>query len=90
MTNEENQDKEKPKNIKMIDSQKSKLLILEIFLKIFVIISVILALTLYFYYKGNTFYEDEVSMTKDIHHLKAYFKGYENNGFCKSRKTIRN
>lgn len=43
----------------------------EIFLVIFVSLSVILGVTLFFYYRVNSNYEEEIAMIRDIHHLRA-------------------
>jgi Cu/Zn superoxide dismutase len=88
MKNKENEDKKDSKISKEIVSTNSKILILEIFLKVFVLIAGILAFTMYFYFKANNYYEEEISMTRDIHHLKAYFKGYNNHLSIKGHVEI--
>jgi len=88
MKNKENEDKKDSKISKEISSTNLKILILEIFLKVFVLIAGILAFTMYFYFKTNNYYEEEISMTRDIHHLKAYFKGYNNHLSIKGHVEI--
>jgi Cu/Zn superoxide dismutase len=58
-------------NPSVLKDNKDQALLKEVFLGIFVVLSVILCLTLFFYYRVNSNYEVEISMMKDIHHLKA-------------------
>jgi len=43
-----------------------------------VTLSVLLSFTLFFYYKVNSTYEEEISLIKDIHHLRAKIKTFNN------------
>jgi hypothetical protein len=45
--------------------------VLETFFVIFVFVCILLASTLYIYYASNLYYLDELSLSKDIHSLKA-------------------
>jgi Cu/Zn superoxide dismutase len=71
-----NNKKEKLTPHNKLDLNSTQTLIREVFLAVFVVLSVILGLTLYFYYKVNSGFEEEIAMMKDVHHLKANIKPY--------------
>lgn len=51
--------------------KQTQILIRETFLAIFVFLSILLSLTLYFFYETNSKYADELSYMRDIHSLRA-------------------
>jgi len=53
--------------------------VLETFLVIFVFVCILLASTLYIYYTSNSYYLDELSLSKDIHSLKAEMQEFTQN-----------
>jgi Cu/Zn superoxide dismutase len=72
MKKKKNEDVEILNNIeKKSNSQKSHSKLQEVFLVIFVALTIVLGLTLYFYYKVNSNYQEEISFLSDVHILKA-------------------
>jgi hypothetical protein len=52
--------------------------LVEVLLALFVIISLCLSLTLYFYFRVNSKNADELGLTRDVHFLRAQIFSFEN------------
>jgi len=75
-------------NPNKLKENKDQALLTNVFLGIFVVLSVILCLTLFFYYRVNSNYEVEILRMKDIHRLKANIVSYNlDNKFKISKKV---
>jgi Cu/Zn superoxide dismutase len=68
---------ENTKNEASNSKSSNRLILQEIFIALFVLISILLGISLYTYSRSASFYMDELYLMRDIHFLKAYLKNYE-------------